>query len=318
MIMKRMSIITPSYAPDFELCSDLHRSVLEYSPESVHHHIIVPRADVELFRRLSGSRTHVRSEADFLPASFIPVPLTKLTVNLRHPIPPIRGWILQQLVKLAAVAESDDDVTVIVDSDIEFVRPFGADTFIQDGVVRLYRKPNAIDQRMPHHMTWHRVARGLLGLEPSAPPYPDYISSLLAWNPAIVRQMLAKVTAVTGRPWTTAIGGQLYFSEWTLYGLFVDHVSGEAARSFVSDDQLCLSYWNDGPLNRQGAIDLLRTIRPTDIAAMISSKSRTPLATRRAAFAEHRLASRTPLPLGDQRSDDELAKGTLGAPLQRL
>jgi len=58
--------------------------------------------------------------------------------------------------------------------------------------------------------------------------------------------------------------------------------------------------------------------RPTDIAAMISSKSRTPLATRRAAFAEHRLASRTPLPLGDQRSDDELAKGTLGAPLQRL
>ena len=315
--MKRMSIITPSYAPDFELCSDLHRSVLECSPESVHHHIIVPRTDVELFRRLSGPRTHIRSEADFLPASFIPVPFTKLTVNLRHPIPPVRGWILQQLVKLAAVAQSDDDVTVIVNSDIEFVRPFGAETFIQNGVVRLYRKPNAIDQRMPHHMTWHRVARELLGLELSAPPYPDYISSLLAWNPAFVRKMLAKVTAITGRPWTIAIGGQLHFSEWTLYGLFVDHVLGEPARSFVSDDQLCLSYWNDGPLSGQGAIDLLRTIRPTDIAAMISSKSRTPLAVRRAAFAEYRSASRAPLPVKDPRSDDELAQGKLGTPLER-
>ena len=39
--MKRMSVITPSFAPDFELCSDLHRSVLECSPESVHHHIVV-------------------------------------------------------------------------------------------------------------------------------------------------------------------------------------------------------------------------------------------------------------------------------------
>jgi hypothetical protein len=218
------------------------------------------------------------------------VPLTKFTVNLRHPIPPVRGWILQQLVKLAAVAASDDDVTVIVDSDIEFVRPFGADTFIRDGVVRLYRKPDAIDQRMPHHMTWHRVARELLGLEPSPSPYPDYISSLLAWNPAIVRQMLAQVTTITGRPWTTAIGRQLHFSEWTLYGVFVDHALGGSARSFVSDDQLCRSYWNDGPLTGQGAIDLLRSIRPTDIGAMISSKSRTPLAVRRAAFAEYRSA----------------------------
>jgi hypothetical protein len=292
MVMKRMSIITPSFAPDFELCSDLHRSVLECSPRSVHHHIIVPQADVKLFQRLSGPRTHIRCEADFLPASFISVPLTKFTINLRHPIPPVRGWILQQLVKLAAVAGSDDDVTVIVDSDIEFVRPFGAETFIRDGVVRLYRKPDAIDQRMPHHMTWHRVARELLGLEPSPPPYPDYISSLLAWNPAIVRQMLAKVTSITGRPWTTAIGGQLHFSEWTLYGLFVDHALGGPARSFVSDDQLCVSYWNDGPLTGQRAIDLLRAIRPTDIAAMISSKSRTPLEIRRAAFAEYRSALR--------------------------
>ena len=55
-----MSVITPSFAPDFELCADLHRSVLEYSPNSVHHHIVVPRSDLKLFGRLAGPRTHIR------------------------------------------------------------------------------------------------------------------------------------------------------------------------------------------------------------------------------------------------------------------
>ena len=31
--MNRMSVITRSFAPDFELCVDLNRSVLECSPE---------------------------------------------------------------------------------------------------------------------------------------------------------------------------------------------------------------------------------------------------------------------------------------------
>ena len=92
-------------------------------------------------------------------------------------------------------------------------------------MVRFYRKPNQIDKRLPRHMIWHRVARALLGLPPAEPPYTDYISSPMAWDPTIVRQMLARVTATTGRPWPTAIAGQLHFSECTLYGVFVDDVS---------------------------------------------------------------------------------------------
>ncbi|MGV7217096.1 DUF6492 family protein [Bradyrhizobium sp. UFLA05-112] len=286
--MKRMSIITPSFAPDFELCKDLHRSILEYAPDSVHHHIIVPRSDISLFRRLAGPRTHIRCEADFLPSSFVPMPLTKFTVNLRRPIPPVRGWILQQVVKLAAVAASEDDVVLLVDSDIELIRPFSVETFIHNETVRFYRKPNEIDQRLPKHVIWHQVARGLLGLKLAPPPHADYISSLLAWDPAIVRQMLGRVATVTGRPWATAIAGQLHFSEWTLYGVFVDEALAAPANSFASEDPLCLAYWNEGPLSRQGAIDFIQRAKSTDIAVMISAKSRTPLAVRRAAFAGHR------------------------------
>ena len=288
--MKRLSVITKSFKPDFELCSDLHRSVLNSSPDWVHHHIIVPRRDAKLFGRLAGPRTHIRCETDLLPRSFLPVPFTNVTFNLGRPFPPVRGWILQQVVKLAAVAASEDDLVLVADSDVEFVRPVTVETFVRDSVVRLYRKPQAIDEKLPRHMAWHRTARALLGLPPAEPPYTDYISSLLACDPAIVRQMLARVTATTGRPWTTAIAGRLHFSEWTLYGVFVDDVIGAPANSFASDDPVCLAYWDETPLNRDGAVDFLRGVRPTDVAAMISAKSRTPLAVRRAAFASHRAA----------------------------
>jgi hypothetical protein len=286
--MPRMAVITPSFAPDYELCADLNASVLQNSPESVHHHIIVPRSDVPLFGRLSNPRTHIRNEADFLPRSFVRPPFGKFTFNLRRLYPPLRGWILQQIIKLAAAAASADDVVLLVDSDIEFVRPFSAETFLRDGVVRFYRLPLGVDQRMPRHMIWHRVARDLLELPQAEPPFNDYISSLLAWDPAIVRRLLEHVSNVAGRPWHTAIGANLHLSEWTLYGVFVDDVAGPPANSFASDDPLCLAYWDTTPLDRAGAAEFLDRMRPTDIAAMISAKSRTPISVKRAAFADYR------------------------------
>jgi Family of unknown function (DUF6492) len=288
-----MAVITPSFASDFELCADLHHSVLEYSPESVHHHIFVPRSDLKLFGQLAGPRTHIRCESELLPASFVRIPFSKFTANLSRPFPPVRGWILQQVIKLAAVAQSEDDVVLLVDSDIEFLRPFSAETFVRNGVVRFYSKPKEVDERLPRHMIWHRVARLLLGLSPAKPPYNDYVSSLLAWDPMLVRRMLERVSATTGRPWTTAIARQLHFSEWTLYGVFVNEVVGASATSFASDNPLCHTYWDETPLNREGAIGFLAGAQTSDVAAMISAKSRTPLAVRRAAFADYRGARST-------------------------
>jgi hypothetical protein len=280
-----MAVLTKSFAPDFELCVALNRSVLDNSPDTVRHHIIVPRSDLKLFGRLAGPRTNILCEADFVPRTFVPVPLSNITVNLGRPFPPIRGWMKQQVVKLAAVAASEDDVVLVADSDVEFFRPFTADMFVRDGIVRFFCKPNQIDKQLRRHMIWHRVARELLGLPPTEPPYADYISSPLAWDPIIVRRMLARVTATTGRPWPTAIAGQLHFSECVLYGVFVDSAIGAPANSFASDDPLCLVYWEQTPLNLENAIHFIRGVQPTDIAVVIQSKSRTPFAVRKAAFA---------------------------------
>src|SRR5260370_40134028 len=102
--MARMAVITKSFAPDFELCVALNRSVLDNAPDAVQHHIIVPRSDLELFGRLAGVRTHIRCEADLLPHTFVGIPFSNIMVNLARPFPPVRGWILQQVIKLAAIA----------------------------------------------------------------------------------------------------------------------------------------------------------------------------------------------------------------------
>jgi hypothetical protein len=156
---------------------------------------------------------------------------------------------------------------------------------VRDGVVRFYRKPGEIDERLPRHVIWHRVARQLLGLPTAAPPHTDYVSSLLAWDPGILRQLLARVETVSRRPWPTAIGGQLHFSEWTLYGVFVDEVLGKPANSFASERTRCHSYWDEAPLGAESIGDFLAGIQPDDIAVMISAKSQTSLDTRRAAMS---------------------------------
>ena len=291
--MARMAVITKTFAPDFELCAALNRSVLENSPDTIHHHIIAPRSDLKLFGRLAGARTHIRCDAVFLSRTFVRVPLSNIMVNLSRPFPPVRGWIQQQVIKLAAIAASEEDAVLVADSDVEFVRPFTAEMFVRNGTVRFFRNPDQIDKQLSRHMTWHRVARELLGLPPAAPPYPDYISSPLAWDPMIVRQMLARVEAATGHPWATAIAGQLDFSECVLHGVFVDEVIRPQASSFVSDDPLCRVYWEPIPLNVDSAAHFIRSVRPTDIAVVVQSKSRTPSAVRAAIFSALRAAHST-------------------------
>ncbi|GIJ27062.1 hypothetical protein Vqi01_22240 [Micromonospora qiuiae] len=293
--MPRLAIITPSYAPDFELCADLHRSIQAHCVGPVQQHIIVPRRDRARFGQLAGALVHDVTE--FLPRSMRKLPAVNGWVNLRRPFPPLRGWITQQIVKLAAAARSDADVVLLVDSDIEFVRPFGVDRFIRDGTVRFYRKPREIDARLPRHLLWHQVARNLLGLPPAKPPFTDYVCWPAPWDPRIVRALLRRVESVTGRPWATAIGAQLHFSEEILYGVFVDEVLGAPANSYATDDMLCLGYSAEAALDEGGLAELLDQVSPDDIAVMISAKSGTPLPLRRAVLAAH-------FPAGERRAVD--------------
>jgi hypothetical protein len=280
-----MAVVTPTYARDLELFSDLHQSVLENFPPDVRHVAVVNDTDLPVFRRFEGPRCLIIGVRDALPRSVLAVPFTKLWTNVRHPVPPLRGWIIQQLVKLSVVSQLSERIVVLADSDLVFVRPVTAATFAPDGHARLYRLDEGVDESLPRHVRWHAVAHDLLGLPPvPSPPLPDYVSSLNVWDRDVANRMLRRVEQVTGHRWLEAVSPKLHFSEWTLYGVYADQFEG-AKSVILTEESLCHSYWDTDSLTAEQASTWLSSIGPVDVAYMISAKSHTPLSARRAAHA---------------------------------
>jgi hypothetical protein len=280
-----MTVVTPSYAPDIELLSCLRESMECLASTDLRHLVVVPARDLRLFRqRFDSPSCEVVSVDDVLPRTVRALPIVNAWVNRHHPWPPLRGWIMQQLVKLAVADHLVTDAMLLADSDVAFVRPVSAETFIHDGVVRFYRVPGAVDGRLPRHLTWHQVARELLGLPAVATlPVPDYISAMNPWDRRVVMALRSRVEEVSGQAWAQAIGRRVHFSEFILYGVFVDEAwpDGHPAESA---DPLCHAYWDTTPLSPAAATACVEDRSASDVAVMLSAKSRTDLAVRRQAL----------------------------------
>jgi Family of unknown function (DUF6492) len=83
------------------------------------------------FRHLQSNRTNIVAKEEVLPLWVHRVDTLK--AGLRSNVwvqargRPIRGWLLQQLVKLAVAEQLSGDVLVYADSDVVLIRPFSAD-----------------------------------------------------------------------------------------------------------------------------------------------------------------------------------------------
>jgi hypothetical protein len=282
--MHDLAVLTPSFRGDARLFADLHDSVLANTAPSVVHHVVVPPSDAHLFRkRHAGARCTVWTHRDLLPRHCLSVPYAAgLTLNLRRPWPPVRGWVAQQIMKMAGTAAIDARAVLIADSDAVLLREPTLAEFTHNGQLWHFRRDRAVEAGMDRHLLWHAVARGLLGLPGAASaPAPDYVSPIAVWDPAVVRSLLEHITAATGRHWIDAVAGQMHVSEFMIYGLFVDHVLGGMS---AFDGSLCHNYYERVPLTPADARAFADAMPPNALGAMISSHSHTPNQVRRDAF----------------------------------
>lgn len=281
--MADYGIITPSYAPDAPLFRELHRSVIENTDAL--HYVVVPDRDAPLFERIRTSRLRLIRASQLLPRRVVSVPGFNGWLNLSHPFPPIRGWMMQQIVKLSAPDWVEADVLVFADSDVEFIKPLDPSVLRNSGVVRFYRNSVVVDSTLPRHARWHEVARSLLGISPGRGPLHDYISAFNIWDRNLVVSLRSRVEDVAGKPWLDVVGSKVHFSEYILYGVYVDEVLGPPSNSNCSDSTLCHSYWDPQPMGDSQLVSFAATTRSEDVAVMISAKSNTPFDVRRRAVA---------------------------------
>jgi hypothetical protein len=279
-----LAIVTPSYAPDFLRFRRLHESVVKHTSSDVMHYVLVPAPDVRQFSSIRSERLTVLRQLDVLPKHFIattrlgriphlPRGYRVAAMNLRKPWPPIRGWILQQLVKLAAVSTLDADVALMIDSDVLVARGFTEQTFRHGESVRHYRMPGGVHAGMPRHLAWRKAAARLLNLPSPSADFADYNAGLVSWSPRIVRSLLARIEEVSSKHWTTVVGSQLDVSEYFLYGEYVAALGSTADRAFISDQNLCHNSWDT--LTIAGAKDFVESMPADAIAILVQSNSET-------------------------------------------
>jgi len=247
------AIATPSYAGDVERCRLLCASIDRFVAGHAMHYLLVEDRDVALFAPLAGPRRRIIAESQMLPRWLTsrPDPFTlgkrRVWTGLRalaRGIPPLRGWHAQQLRKLALARQIDEDIILFADSDMMFLRPFDLARLVTAQGVRLYAKPDGIDATMPEHVAWCEMAARALGLPAPALPSMDYINNLVSWRRDRVLELLDLIEARSGRDWVSAVASRRSFSEYMLYGYYVERVLGLAAAGHFADSlELCKVYW---------------------------------------------------------------------------
>ncbi len=258
------AIITPSYAPDFERCQLLVQSVKRYARGNWSHHVIVDRKDESLFTPLQGERTHLAIKEDWMPWWIRRSPFSRRWwLSLKSL--PVRGWIVQQLIKVAVGEHIDADAYIFVDSDLAFVRPFEVSMFERNGKLRLFRVVHGNRTR------WHRTAEHLLGL-PEQPGFrTNYIGALVTWRRDHLVQMYEHIHQVTGWSWFLSVAQQLHFAEYILYGTFVDRVLQEDHQHYYDDSDLVLISWEHEIKQQADLEPFFSALQPGHIAMMLSS-----------------------------------------------
>jgi hypothetical protein len=265
------------------MCETVDRFV----PPSIDHIIIVPSSDVAMFSVLRSSRRQVVSVNAFEPRWFLHLPqaserwrkalhLPRQEIILTPYSQPIRGWIAQQIRKIAASADIGWDVVVHVDCDVTFIRPLGLEPFIQGAKVRFYRNPNAVETNLSR--PWHLAACELLGLPPSGFLGADYICHLPIWRRSIAKELQQRIADTTGRDWRIALARKLRLSEYILYGAYSDFVSKNAASLlFPTSEELCVSCWENEQFTAEFEQRCVDRIEPQHLTFALQSTMLIPL-----------------------------------------
>ncbi len=270
--MPKLTIITPSYAPDFQRCQVLCESLRRFVSGHSEQVIIIDRRDEALFRQLTGPGVRLLLKEDILPGWLRQLPFgRKWWLNLRGL--PVRGWILQQIVKLSVAEAIDADIFIFADSDVAFVRPFDVSAVLRDdGRVRLFRAPRKPeDFRDPRHCAWYRHAGKVFGLNGDAFQQSDYISQLVTWRRDTLNRLTERIAEHGGRRWQAVLANTLDFSEYTLYGVFAEHVLGEDSGHYWEANELCYCSWHHAIDGRDQLLQFLRTIPAAYPSVLVQS-----------------------------------------------
>jgi len=288
--MSSISLLTPTYWRDRELCALLCDSVDRHLTSYVKHYLIVADEELPLFHRFNGARRVVIPSSHLLPAWLRPLPRFVQRKHRRYwwslRAAPVSGWHVQQVLKIAAASKFPEERCCILDSDVVFFRRFDLSTLQRPNPAPLYSAPGAVTAKARLHAPWVRSSHHLLDLGEPTFPAADFIGHIITWDRLAVRAMTERIETVTGLEWTEALCRIRDFSEYMLYGAFVQDSPRHMAQHVATSRRQCLSYWGTDALDARAVEHMLGKAGDDYVAFSAASISGTPVDVIRASLAK--------------------------------
>lgn len=285
-------LLTCSMARDLDIFGVLAASVDACAGPEVRHVVIVPRRDMAAFRRFAGPRREILAQEEVLPMRLwaLPKALGRLAFvhdALRRPLyltargKVMRGWMIQQVLKIEFARKAPCVPVVHVDSDVFFVRPFGVADVLHGGRMAFFRVDEA--QANPAHRRWAEAAAACLGTALPESYAAHYIENCVPWHRDVAQAMVERIEAVHGRPYHDVLLTFPSISEYFIYGLFADLLLREPVLAPASRS-VCNSFWPATPDEAFDAVRQMDRMEPWHKALAVQSTHAFPLGLRERAF----------------------------------
>ncbi|MGD0846551.1 DUF6492 family protein [Bradyrhizobium sp.] len=290
--MNPVALLTPTYGRDLELCTLLCESVDRHVSSFSKHYLLVPDSDLPLFSRFESERRTVLPASQFLPGWLRPLPSIFQRKRRQYwwslRAKPASGWHVQQILKIAAAIALPHRRYCILDSDVVFFRDFDLSRFEYPNSIPLLSMPGMVTPDQVNHSRWVDTSHQLLGLPRPSLPASDFIGHIIFWDQETTRAMAAKIAAIAKRDWIEALCRTREFSEYMLYGYFVQSDAQFARRHSPGSRTGCVSYWDSPKLGKTELNRLLGGADQDDVAFSAASFSGTPVQIIRSAIEETR------------------------------
>lgn len=261
------AFVTPTFPADLGRCELLVESRERLAPD-FKHYLLIDEPHIPAFKHLESQTTKIIPSRELLGNY-----LRRIPGKSGHWIgvftPPVRGWMTQQLRKLAICQHISDDIVICIDSDTAFIRPFSVDHVMENGKIGLLD----VDYRDASIDKWTRVSESLLGLPRNSVDVRNHVAHLVPWVRNHVVDMLHHIEKTQNKPWQIALARRLTFSEYTLYGAYIrGNVGYERSMHVPSSKPLVRQPWSHDFSTDQNIRDYICKTHPANIAVMVHSK----------------------------------------------
>ena len=185
---------------------DMHRCI-----------VVVPDHEIDAFRNVIGDDIFydLRSEGAVLGRR-----LPKYVMDWKKWRPRRAGWYIQQLVKLACVAQSTSDYCMTLDSDLIAVNDISGDLLLREG-----RAVVQVTDCGDEHDAWYRGSSRILGSGMSRtgieyPVTPSLLCPVACRR--LIQHLVGRVRPLIECDWIDMLLKRAPWSEYTLYFTYLE------------------------------------------------------------------------------------------------